>query len=312
MLIVKNTEHFRIEKLSIVTIGTFDGVHVGHQKILSRLAELKARTGLQTIVLTFDPHPRKVLFPGQKDLRLITLVNEKLSLLEQYGVDVTVVYPFTHAFSELDAEQYIQHILVEQLKTKHLVIGYDHRFGKGRSGDIQVLKEAAAKGAFKVEEISALDIDNIAVSSTKIRKALEEGNLQHAQEFLGHTFELEAEVVHGKKLGRQLGYPTANLDVPAEKILPKNGVYFVKVAVQGSYYYGMMNIGTNPTTDLNRKIKAEVNIFDFDADIYNKRISVEFIHRLRDELKFNSLDELVKAIHKDKEDCLQLLNAVEQ
>jgi riboflavin kinase/FMN adenylyltransferase len=294
-----------------VTIGTFDGVHLGHQKILQRLAELKAATGLQTLVLTFDPHPRKVLFPGQKDLRLITLVNEKLHLLEQYGVDITVVYPFTRAFSELDAELYIKNILCAQLNTKFLVIGYDHRFGKGRSGDIQILKEASFSGNFAVEEISAIDIDSIAVSSTKIRKALEDGNLQAAQNYLGHEFILEAEVVHGKKLGRQLGYPTANLDVPEEKILPKNGVYFVKVEVLGNTHYGMMNIGTNPSTDTDRKIKAEVHIFDFDADLYNRRLKVQFIKRLRDELRFNTLDELVAAINKDKEDCMQLLTAVE-
>lgn len=308
---MQHTEEFRIEKPTIVTIGTFDGVHLGHQKILQRLAELKAATGLQTIVLTFDPHPRKVLFPGQKDLRLISLVNEKLLLLEHYGVDVCVVYPFSHAFSELDAELYIKNILCAKLKTKFLVIGYDHRFGKGRSGDIQVLKDAAGTSNYSVEEISALDIDNIAISSTKIRKALEDGNLETAHKFLGHSFILEAEVIHGKKLGRQLGYPTANLDVPEEKILPKNGVYFVKVEVLNATHYGMMNIGTNPTTDSDRKIKAEVNIFDFNADIYNRRLKVEFIKRLRDELRFNTLDELVAAINKDKEDCMQLLTAVE-
>lgn len=309
MLVVQNTESFRIEKPTIVTIGTFDGVHLGHQKILQRLNAIKERTGLQTLVLTFDPHPRKVLFPGQKDLKLITLVEEKLALLQHYGVDVTVVYPFSQNFADLEAEDYISRILCSQLKTSHLVIGYDHRFGKGRSGDINSLKAYAETGNYKVEEISAQDIDNIAVSSTKIRKALEDGNLKSAQEFMGHAYVLEAEVVHGKKLGRTLGYPTANLDVPEDKIVPKNGVYFVRVLVLQNWYYGMMNIGTNPTTDVDRKTKCEVNIFDFDADIYNKRIRIEFIKRLRDEKKFDSLTELVQAIDNDKQDCLNLMSA---
>jgi riboflavin kinase/FMN adenylyltransferase len=310
VLIVQNTEHFRIEKPSIVTIGTFDGVHLGHQKILHRLAQLREETGMQTIVLTFDPHPRKVLFPDQRDLKLLTLIDEKLDLLAKYNVDVTVVYPFTKAFAELDAEHYIKDILVRHLNTKKLVIGYDHRFGKGRGGDIQVLRSYTASGGFEVEEISAKDIDSIAVSSTKIRKALEDGNLEQATEFLGHRFFLNARVIKGKQLGRQLGYPTANLETIEEKIVPKIGVYFVKVEVEGEQHYGMLNVGTNPTTDSDQKLKIEVHLFDFDRDIYFKNVRMQFIRRLRDEKKFNSLDELIEALHQDKEQCLQLMQQV--
>lgn len=308
MLTVQNTEHFRIESPTIVTIGTFDGVHLGHQKILSRLKELKEKTGFKTVVLTFEPHPRKVLFPEQRDLKLITLIDEKLELLEKYGVDVTVVYPFTKQFSETDTPFYIEEVLLKSLKVKHLVIGYDHKFGRNRSGDINTLKKHAAEGSFLLEEISAIDIDHIAISSTKIRRALEEGNIELASEFLGHPFSLKGLVVKGKQLGRTLGYPTANLKLEGEeKIIPKIGVYFVEVILEEKKYYGMMSIGLNPTTDTDNTIKLEVHIFDFDTDIYNKTIKLNFIKRLRDEKKFANLTDLKKGLDLDKETSLKLI-----
>lgn len=307
VLTIQHTEHFRIESPTIVTIGTFDGVHLGHQKILNRLNELKQQTGLKTVVLTFEPHPRKVLFPEQKDLKLLTLVDEKLELLDTYGVDVAVVYPFTKQFSQLDAEFYIKDILLKQLNVKHLVIGYDHKFGSNRSGDINTLKKYAPDNNFTVEEISAKDIDHIAISSSKIRKAIEDGNLDLASEFLGHSFLLSAKVVKGKQLGRTIGYPTANLKTENEKIIPKTGVYFVEVFVDGQHYYGMMNIGTNPTTDTDNAIKLEVNIFNFNEDIYSKVIRVNFLKRLRDEKKFANLKELTDAIGDDEKNCKRLI-----
>ena len=308
MLIIQNTEHFRIESQTIVTIGTFDGVHLGHQKILSRLKELKEKTGLKTVVLTFEPHPRKVLFPEQKDLKLITLIDEKLELLDKYGVDVTVVYPFTKQFSETDTLFYIEEVLLKSLKVKYLVIGYDHKFGKNRSGDITTLKKLAETGSFLLEEISAIDIDHIAISSTKIRKAVEEGNIGLANEFLGHPFSLKGQVVKGKQLGRTLGYPTANIKPEGEeKILPKIGVYFVEVIVDRVKHYGMMSIGLNPTTDTDNLVKLEVNIFDFSADIYNKTITLNFLKRLRDEKKFANLTELKNGLDQDKETSLKLI-----
>ncbi len=308
MLTIQHTEHFRIESPSIATIGTFDGVHLGHQKILSRLRQLKEETGLQTVVLTFEPHPRKVLFPEQKDLKLLTLVEEKLALLEKYGVDIAVVYPFSMKFASLDSEAYIEQILKKGLNVKHLVIGYDHKFGQKRSGNIDVLKQFSEAYGFAVEEISARDIDNIAVSSSKIRKALEEGNLKQASEFLGHHYFLNAVVIKGKQLGRTLGYPTANLKPESpEKLLPKIGVYFVEVIVNERSYHGMLNIGTNPTTDSDDQIKTEVHLFDFDSDIYGKSVQLNFIKRLRDEKKFSNLQELTKALDEDKRSCLQLM-----
>ena len=308
MLIIQNTEHFRIESPTIVTIGTFDGVHLGHQKILERLKELKEQTGLKTVVLTFEPHPRKILFPEQKDLKLLTLIDEKLELLDKYGVDVAVVYPFSKAFSEMDSSFYIEEILMKNLYIKHLVIGYDHKFGKNRSGDIYTLKNFAKNHGFSVEEISAKDIDHIAISSSKIRKALEEGNLDLASEFLGHPFFLKGQVVKGKQLGRTLGYPTANIKPEAEeKIIPKIGVYFVEVIVDKQAYYGMMSIGINPTTDSDELVKLEVHIFDFNGDIYNKTIKLNFLKRLRDEKKFANLTELKIELERDKENCMMLL-----
>lgn len=308
MLIIQNTENFRIESPTIVTIGTFDGVHLGHQKILSRLKELKNKTGLKTVVLTFEPHPRKVLFPEQKDLKLITLIDEKLELLEKYGVDITVVYPFTKQFSEADPPFYIEEVLRKSLQVKHLVIGYDHKFGKNRSGDIHILKAFSGAYKFEVEEISAIDIDNIAISSSKIRKALEEGEVEQAHEFLGHPFSLSGTVVQGKQLGRTLGYPTANIQLEAEeKIVPKIGVYVVNVMVEGKTYYGMMSIGINPTTSTDKQIKLEVHLFNFNEDLYGRVITVNFITRLRDEEKFANLTELKNALDKDKESSLKLI-----
>lgn len=309
MLTVQNTEHFRVHSPSIVTIGTFDGVHLGHQKILQRLQELKEQTGLKTIVLTFEPHPRKVLFPEQKDLKLITLIDEKLELLDRYGVDVTVVYPFSKQFAQQSSEDYIENILRKELNVKHLVIGYDHKFGKDRKGDINTLKQyAEIHKTFLVEEISAKDIDNIAVSSSKIRKALEEGNMELANESLGHSFFINAQVIRGKQLGRELGYPTANLKIAGEeKIIPKTGVYFVEVIFEEKKYFGMMSVGVNPTTDNDNNLKLEVYMFDFNQDIYEKTIQVNFLKYLRNEKKFANLNELKSALQQDKKNCLQLI-----
>lgn len=309
MLIIQNTTDFRIESPTIVTIGTFDGVHLGHQKIFERLKELKQQTGLKTVVLTFEPHPRKVLFPEQKDLKLLTLIDEKLSLFDKYGIDVAVVYPFTKQFSEMDTHFYIQEILVRSLKVKHLVIGYDHKFGKDRSGDIHTLKQFAPEFNFTVEEISAKDIDHMAISSSKTRKALEEGHVELAADFLGHAFFLNGLVVKGKQLGRTLGYPTANIQPEAEeKIVPKSGVYFVEVIIQKQKHFGMLNIGTNPTTDLDFLRKIEVHIFDFKEDIYGQTIQLNFLKWLREEKKFANLTELKNALEEDKQNCLRLIS----
>jgi riboflavin kinase / FMN adenylyltransferase len=313
VLTIRNTRHFRIEKPTIVTIGTFDGVHLGHQKILSRLQQLKKKYRLNTVVLTFEPHPRKILFPQQTDLKLITLIDEKLALLENYGVDVTVVYPFDKDFSNIESREYIEEILLKGLKVKYLVIGYDHKFGKNRSGDIRVLQAHSAELDYEVEEINSLDIDNIAISSSKIRHALENGDIQLANNYLGHEFFINAMVIHGKQLGKKIGYPTANLKIEsADKLIPKIGVYFVNVNVDGVSYYGMMNIGYNPTTDNDGLIKPEVHIFNFNNDIYGKTIRVNFLKYLREEKKFQSIEELIAALDKDKQVCMDLVGEIGQ
>ncbi|MGZ4098367.1 MAG: bifunctional riboflavin kinase/FAD synthetase [Bacteroidia bacterium] len=308
MLTVRNTREFRIEKPTIVTIGTFDGVHLGHQKILNRLQQLKKKHGFNTVVLTFEPHPRKILFPQQTDLKLITLIEEKLDLLEKYGVDVTVVYPFDKEFSNIESKEYIEQILIKSLKVKHLVIGYDHKFGKNRNGDINVLKKYSEEFGYEVEEIDALDIDNISISSSKIRHALENGEVQLANNYLGHPFFMKATVIPGKQLGRKLGYATANLKIEGtDKLIPKIGVYFVEIIVDEKKYYGMMNIGYNPTTDTDQNVKPEVHIFDFNEDIYGKTIVVNFLNYLRDEKKFDNLDGLICELHEDKKKCMKLI-----
>ena len=289
---------------SIVTIGTFDGVHLGHQKIIKRLVELKQKQGGEIVLFTFDPHPRKVLFPEQKDLKLITTTQEKCEILKLFGVDFVLVYPFTKEFSKMQEQDYISDIIVKGLKTKTLVIGYDHRFGSNREGTIDTLKELSNIYNFEVEEIPAQEINQLNVSSTRIRKAIEEGDVQTANDFLGYSFFITGTVVKGKQLGRTIGYPTANIFIEnADKLIPKIGVYAVNVIYKGVTYQGMLNIGTNPTTDLDNKIKIEVNIFDFSQDIYGETLKIEFVKWIRNEEKFTNLDELKQALANDKIAC---------
>lgn len=289
---------------SIVTIGTFDGVHLGHQKIIKRLVELKNKQGGEIVLFTFAPHPRKVLFPEQTDLKLITTTEEKCELLKQFGVDHVLVYPFTKEFSKMQAQDYISDIIAKGLKTKTLVIGYDHHFGANREGNIETLKQFAPIYNFKVEEIPAQEINQLNISSTRIRKAIDEGDIQTANDFLGYQFFVTGKVIKGKKLGRTIGYPTANVLIEdADKLIPKIGVYAVNVILNDGAYKGMLNIGINPTTDSDNKIKIEVNIFEFDKEIYGETLKLEFVKRIRNEEKFANLDELKKALANDKIAC---------
>jgi riboflavin kinase/FMN adenylyltransferase len=303
-----NISDFKSTKKTIVTIGTFDGVHLGHQKIINRLLELKKQNGGEIVLFTFEPHPRKVLFPEQRDLKLITTSEEKCELLEKFNVDNVLVYPFSTSFSQMPARDYIFEILVKGLKTGTLVIGYDHRFGSNREGNLNMLKELEKLGIFEVEEISAQEIDQLNVSSTRIRKAIDEGDIETANKFLGYNFFVSGIVVKGKQLGRTIGYPTANIFVAdSNKLIPKIGVYSVYAIYKGKKYKGMLNVGINPTTDTDNKIKVEVNIFDFDKEIYGENLKVEFVRRIRDEKKFANLDELKDAIANDKLICLNEL-----
>jgi len=292
---------------SIVTIGTFDGVHLGHQKIIRRLVEIKHKQGGEIVLFTFDPHPRKVLFPDQKDLKLITTTREKCDLFKKLGVDHVLVYPFNKEFAQMQASNYISDVIVAGLKTKHLVIGYDHRFGANREGSIHTLKQFAQIYQYELEEIPAEEINQLNISSTRIRKAVDEGDVQIANEFLGYRFFITGKVVKGKQLGRTIGYPTANLWIEdSDKLLPKLGVYAVNVTVGNQTHRGMLNIGMNPTTDVEKSIKVEVHIFEFNQDIYGEQLKVEFVKRIRSEQKFSNLDELKRALANDQIACKNL------
>lgn len=291
----------------MVTTGTFDGVHLGHQKIISRLKEAAKEEGGETVLFTFYPHPRMVLFPEDNDLKLINTQEEKIALLEYYGIDHLIVYPFTKEFSRLTSIEFVRDILVNTMKTKRLVIGYNHHFGRNREGSFEHLKEYGPLYGFDVEEIPAKDIDHIEISSTKIRHALQTGDIHTAIAYLGHGFSLTGKVTEGRKIGRTIGYPTANIVVGDKyKLIPADGIYAVRVKHEGSIYGGMLSIGYNPT--VNGEFRTiEVNIFDFDKVIYGDNATIYFIERLRDEVKFNGLDELKEALANDKLNSLRIL-----
>ncbi len=259
------------------------------------------------MVFTFDPHPRKVLFPDQQDLKLITNTNEKVSLLSEIGIDYVIVYPFSKAFSEINPDEYIGEILVEKLKAKCIIIGYDHRFGKNRVGGLDLLMKYAEKYNYEVIEIAAEDINSINISSTQIRKAIESGNIELANQFLGYSFFISGKVAEGKKLGRTIGFPTANISISdADKIIPKNGVYAVKVEIKNELFNGMLNIGINPTVSTTLQLKMEVHLFDFNQQVYGEEIKVSFIYRVRDEQKFSSIEALKNQLELDKQHIMSL------
>lgn len=295
----------------ILTIGTFDGVHIGHQKILKRVVALAQKENLVPTVLTLFPHPRMVL---QKDdnIRLLNTIDERIQLLKNLGIEEVIVKEFTKEFANLSARDYVEQILVDELNTKQIVIGYDHHFGKNRSANIDDLKVFAEAFNFKVEEISAQEIEDVTVSSTKIRNALNNGHIEIANSYLGYNYFISGEVVKGKGIGRTLDYPTANIAIKESyKLIPRDGVYVVKSEIEGLTIYGMMNIGTNPTVD-GKTRSIEVHFFDFDKDIYGETLRIEFLHWLRSEQKFKNLEALKKQLSKDMTDALEhikLLNA---
>jgi riboflavin kinase/FMN adenylyltransferase len=303
-----NINDFIGVKNPIVTTGTFDGVHLGHQKIIKRLKDLaKEETG-ETVLLTFYPHPRMVLFPDDNELQLINTQAEKIELLEHYGIDHLIIYPFTKEFSRLSSVEFVRNILVNTIKTKRLVIGYNHHFGRNREGSFEHLKEYGPLYGFEVEEIPAKDIDSIEISSTKIRNALLSGDVTTANTYLGHDFSISGKVIQGKQLGRTIGYPTANIQLQDKyKIVPADGVYAVKVKHNDKLYNGMLNIGNNPTIE-GKGRSIEVNIFNFNMDIYNQDATIYFIERLRNEIKFNGLDELTKQLALDKINSERILS----
>ncbi len=285
---------------AVVTIGTFDGVHIGHQEILQRVREIASTIDGETVVVTFWPHPRLVLFPNDNALKLLSTFEEKAEILATLGIHHLVAIPFTKEFSQLTSEQFTRQVLMEIIGTKRLVIGYDHRFGKNREGSFEHLKANEKQYRFKVEEISKQEIDNIAVSSTKIRKALEIGDVKTANTYLGQYYSLAGKVVEGNRIGRTLGFPTANIAIAERfKLVPADGVYAVKVILAEGIFQGMLNIGNRPTIGDDKR-SIECNIFDFSADIYDAPIKVELIERVRAELKFENVAQLTRQLEQDR------------
>ena len=305
-----NIDEFNSTDYTILTIGTFDGVHLGHQKVLERLTKEAKNNNLKSTVLTFFPHPRTVLNPN-KPLKLINSVNERTDLLSKSNIDNLIIHPFDKSFSELDPEKYVLEILVKKLKAKIILIGYDHKFGKNRTANINDLKMYGEKYGFKVIEIKAEEISNIAISSTKIRKAISEGDISTAKEYLGYDVTLSGRIVHGKSIGRTIGFPTANVEVnEGYKLLPKNGVYLIQSIINKKQVFGMMNIGVKPTLIESSKT-IEINFFDFEGDLYDKNIRVDIKQFIRDEIKFDSLELLKSQIQKDKINCNSIIDIID-
>ena len=293
---------------AIVTSGTFDGVHIGHKKILSGIVNQAKEHNGKSVVLTFWPHPRLILNPKDSQLKLLSTFSERVQLIEEANIDYLIKIPFTKEFSQLTSEQFVNQILIDKLGTKKFVIGYDHHFGKDRGGSLAFLKANEQRFGFEVQEIPRQDIDHVGVSSTKVRKALIEGHVHLANEYLGHFYSLFVKVVPGDKLGSKIGFPTANISIAEEyKLIPRDGVYAVLISIEDKVYNGMSNIGIRPTVDgVNRKI--EVNIFDFAREIYGKQISIKFIKRIRDEIKFDGLESLQKQLSKDRKASIKILS----
>ena len=290
---------FTTQQPTVLTIGTFDGVHLGHQKIIERVVATARQEGLLATIFTFFPHPRMVV-QHDKSLKLIHTLEEKKQLIQQLGVDLLVVQPFNEAFAQLTAEEFVSTILVQHLNVKKVIIGYDHRFGRNRTANINDMRLFGEKYGFAVEEISVQEVDEVSVSSTKIREALNKGDVTTAEHYLGTPYSLTGTVVHGLKLGRTLGYPTANIQVTEDyKLIPKDGVYAVYSYIGARKVYGMMSIGKNPTIE-GKGASIEVYFFDFNSDLYDQKLTIEFVQYLREEQKFATIDLLKKQLQDDE------------
>lgn len=306
MVTVQSIDQYDKVHFNVITIGTFDGVHIGHRMILERLINNAKKVDLKSMVLTFFPHPRMVL-QKDSDIKLLNTLDEKIEILQSLGLDYLIIHPFSKDFSRLSATEFVRDILVNKLKTKKIIIGYDHRFGRNRTANITDLISFGNTFDFEVEEISAQEINDVSVSSTKIRKALEDGDIKTANTYLGYKYRLTGTIRKGKGLGRQLHFPTANLHIEETyKLIPKNGAYVVQSLINGINVFGMMNIGYNPTVSGTEKT-IETHFFDFDQDIYSQKIRIEIIARLRDEHKFDSVDALKKQLAKDKISSMSIL-----
>ena len=298
MKVFNSIYSFVSSKKTIITIGTFDGVHLGHQSILKKITSDNKKE-YTSVLLTFFPHPR-IALQQDNEIKLLSTIKEKTKLLEYFQLENLIIHPFDKNFSELNPEEFVSEVLVKQLNVYKIVIGYDHRFGKNRAADIHDLIAFGKKYGFEVEQIIAKEINEIAVSSTKIRKALMDGNIKLANKYLGYPFIITGFVVNGKKLGRTLGFPTANINIEENyKLLPKNGVYLAKSKIENIEYFGMMNIGNNPTIGENKQ-SVEIHFFNLNEDLYNKEIQISILEHIREEKKFNTLDELKDQLGKDK------------
>ncbi len=309
MKIFHNILEFKPVRNAVVTIGTFDGVHRGHQVILKDMVRKAHEIGGETVVVTFCPHPRQVLCIGDNSLRLISTQEEKIKQMDALGIDNLIVIKFTKEFSTLSSEDFIKNYIVEKIRPAMLVIGYDHHFGNNRLGDFEMLNGLGAENNFKVERVPVQDVDNVVVSSTKIRNALQVGDIRQANSLLGHQFSYTGIVVHGMGLGRQMGYPTANLEVALEyRLIEKPGVYATFVDFDGKTLPAMTYIGRRPTVNDNRPATIESHLIGFDGDLYGKQLTLRFVDRVRDERKFNGLDELKRQINIDEQTIINILN----
>ena len=307
MKIYRSIEDYDEVKRSVVTIGTFDGIHLGHKKILSRLIKSSKNKDLNSVVLTFFPHPR-IILNKYNEVKMIDTLDEKIIHLNEIGIDSLIIHPFDKNFSLLSANQFIKDFLVDKLKIKHIIIGYDHRFGKGREASVTDLKNYADDYDFTVEEIKAQEIEKITVSSTKIRNSINQGDIKTTEKYLGRYFNLTGKVVKGDGLGKKINYPTANIFIEETyKIIPKDGVYLVETIIKDKLFKGMMNIGHRPTIGTNVK-SIEVHLFNFNEDIYGQVISIKMISKIRDEKKFSSIQALKEQLVKDENYCLKLIN----
>lgn len=307
MKLYNNLSDLPVFKNAVVTIGSFDGVHKGHQKIISKVNEVAREIGGESVLITFHPHPRIFLFPDNHNVKLITNIHEKVRLIEKYEIDHVVVVPFNKEFAGQSAEAYIEDFLIDKFHPACIVIGYDHRFGKGRKGDLDMMKTYASKGIFKLIEIEKQEVEALAISSTRIREAIEKGSIEAATHFMNHPFYINGTVVHGQKIGQTIGFPTANVKVAgAHKIIPPYGIYATYVYHQGQQYQAMLYIGDRPSLDDGNHQTIEVNIFDFNKDIYGDQLEIEFVKFIREDMKFESLEALQNQIALDKEASLKV------
>ncbi|MDA0986339.1 MAG: bifunctional riboflavin kinase/FAD synthetase [Bacteroidetes bacterium] len=308
MKIIYDLKNISNNNYAVATIGTFDGIHLGHQKLLNTVVEYSKKNNFESVVLTFDPHPRDILRPNEPRQTIITTLNEKLELFEFYGIDKVYIIPFTAELSKLNYEEFLQKYLIELCKVKYLVIGYDHSFGKSREGKFDTLTKAGIKFGFTVEQVNQVYFKNFVVKSSLIRDSLRDGNIDLVNNLLGRNYQISGEIIHGDKRGKELGFPTANIKInDSQKLIPKNGIYFVKVKLNNKTHFGLLSVGTLPTFYNEHNVVVEVYLFNFSQDIYNEELTIYLVKFIREQKKFNSISELITAMKEDKQLGLKII-----